>query len=113
MLPGAVLDGPADPGEEVEITLVLRRRARAGAADLTQTVDRATWRHPRLSREELAMQHGADPADLERVTRLAAQRQMQALDADVLKRHVQLNWRASAVISIPTSQQPQRRCSVC
>lgn len=88
VLPGAVLEGPADPGDEVQVTLVLRRRG--NAADLRQRVDRATWRQPRLTPQELAVRHGADPADLDRVSQLAAQRNLRVLDADPLKRHVQL-----------------------
>ena len=89
-LPGAVLEGPADPNEQVQVTVVVRRRPDA-FADLLQRVDRALWRLPRLGREQLAAEHGADPADLERIVNLAISRQLRILSADSLSRQVQLS----------------------
>jgi len=53
-IPGAEVVGPVDPGEWVEITVVLRRRAPLPSGQ-------------RLSRDELAGRYGADPADVELV----------------------------------------------
>jgi kumamolisin len=89
-VPGAVLEGPADPNEQVQITVVVRRRPDA-FADLLQRVDRALWRLPRLGREQLAAEHGADPSDLERIVNLATSRQLRVLSADPLSRQVQLS----------------------
>jgi kumamolisin len=88
-LPGAVLEGPADPDEPAQVTLVVRRRPDA-FADLFQRVERATWRHPRLGREQLAIEHGADPSDLDRIVSLATRANLQILGTDLLTRHVQL-----------------------
>src|SRR5262245_24640438 len=52
-IPGAAVVGSVDPGERVEITLVLRRRAPLPTG--------------RLSRDELAERYGADPDDVELV----------------------------------------------
>src|SRR6516164_7684834 len=93
-LPGAVLEGPADPNEQVHVTLVVRRRQDA-FADLLQRVDHALWRLPRLGREQLAAEHGADPADLERIVNLATSQQLRVLSADPLSRQVQLSGSVS------------------
>jgi kumamolisin len=53
-IPGAEVVGPVDPGERVEVTVVLRRRAPLPTG-------------ARLSRDELADRYGADPADVELV----------------------------------------------
>jgi kumamolisin len=89
-LPGAVLEGPADPNEQIQVTVVVRRRQDA-FADLLQRVDRALWRLPRLGREQLAAEHGADPSDLDRIVNLATSRQLRVLSADPLSRQVQLS----------------------
>jgi len=56
--------GPVDPGERIEVTLIIRRRAEL-PADLV--IGPAT-----ISTEELASTYGADPADIDRVREVLA-----------------------------------------
>jgi kumamolisin len=99
-LPGAVLEGPANPDEQVQVTIVLRRRLDSTLADLLRRVDRVLWRVPRLNREELATLHGADPTDMERVVALAAQRGLQVLSADPLTREVKVSGSVAELQSL-------------
>jgi kumamolisin len=71
-VPGARALGPADPNERLDVTILVRRRARQEfAARLAACVSgRAPGRH--LSRDEFAKRHGADPADLAAVRAFAA-----------------------------------------
>jgi kumamolisin len=89
-LPGAVLEGPANPDEQVQVTIVLRRRLDAAVTDLLHRVDRALWRIPRLSRDELSARHGADPTDMERVVALATRNNLNVISADPVTREVKL-----------------------
>lgn len=59
--PGSEVVGPVDEAERIEVTVVLRRRAALRRNALGVPV--------RLSRDELQRGHGADPADIELVTR--------------------------------------------
>jgi kumamolisin len=56
--------GPVDPGERIEVTLIIRRRDEL-PADLV--IGPAT-----ISTEELASTYGADPADIDRVSEVLA-----------------------------------------
>lgn len=63
-LPGATLTGPADPGQELKVTVLTRRRPDARLPEvLDQLSGQPIGERRYLSREELAAQHGADPAD--------------------------------------------------
>ena len=53
--------GPVDPGERIEVTLIIRRRAELPAE---LVIGPAT-----ISTEELASTYGADPADIDRDAR--------------------------------------------
>src|SRR5262249_38186805 len=80
-----------NPDEQVQVTIVLRRRLDSTIDDLLRRVDRALWRIPRLSPEQLSTLHGADPTDMERVVGLATQRGLRVLSADPLTREVKLS----------------------
>ena len=56
--------GPVDPGERIEVTLIIRRRAELPAE---LVIGPAT-----ISTEELASTYGADPADIDRVREVLA-----------------------------------------
>jgi kumamolisin len=71
----ASLLGPADPGEQATVTVILRRHADTGP-----TRDFAEWsRTPLASRqylsaEEFGSRYGASPDDLAKVTSFASSR---------------------------------------
>jgi kumamolisin len=88
-LPGAIQQGPANPQEQVEVTIVLKPRQ---PLDILRTlVNTRTWRLPRIDREQLAMQHGADPDALQRVVQLAERQGLRVISADPLTRQIKLS----------------------
>src|SRR5689334_20410478 len=88
-LPGAVLEGPADPDQQVQVTVFVRRRI--DPFGLLQRLDRATLHLPRFSLDQLGIRHGADPSDIERITAFATQNNLQVVSADAQSRRVQLS----------------------
>lgn len=90
-LPGAVLEGPADPNQQVQVTVFVRRRT--DAPGLLDRFNRITLHHSRFSPDQLAARHGADPSDIDRITSLATQNNLQVVSADALSRRVQRNCR--------------------
>jgi kumamolisin len=85
---GATDAGPVDPGERIDVTLVLRRRAELTDDDLAGGP---------LSPEELADRFGADPADVEAVTRWAETNGLDVLEVDPVTRRVRLAGGAGAL----------------
>jgi kumamolisin len=72
---------PPDPDRPIDVTLVLRRRAEPPAA---------AFSGPPLSRAELAQRYGADPADVEAVTRAVTDAGAEVLSADGATRLVRV-----------------------
>jgi kumamolisin len=70
-VPGARVVAPADPAERLQVTVLVRRRARQDfASRVAALASGATG--PYLSRDEFAKRHGADAADLAAVRAFAA-----------------------------------------
>lgn len=88
-LPGAVLEGPADPDQQVQVTVFVRRRT--DALSMLDRLNRITLHHPRFSPDQLAARHSTDPSDIDRITSLATQNNLQVVSADALSRRVQLS----------------------
>src|SRR5437588_824656 len=63
--------GDVDPGREIDVTVTVRPRGDQELDELGGRLEEADGATPELSREELAERHGADPADLERVGKVA------------------------------------------
>jgi kumamolisin len=84
---GARVAGPVDPGERVEVTVLVRPR---------EPLPEPTGGAP-LTREELAARHGADPADIERVERFAAEQGLEVLERSPARRSVALAGSAEQV----------------
>ena len=84
---GTLIDAPAE--DVATVTVVLRRKN-----ELPDDVARG---HRRLSRDELAATHGADPADIDRVRAFAQGRGLQVADADVASRRVMLQGSLAAL----------------
>jgi kumamolisin len=74
--PGARVTGPADPNERMQVSVLVRRRARQALQARTAALA-AGKRAARLSREEFAREHGAEPSDLARVRSFAEARGLQ------------------------------------
>ncbi|WP_458070977.1 S53 family peptidase [Rhodanobacter sp. BL-MT-08] len=80
--------GPHDPNATVDVTLVFRHRAAPPAA---------AWPHAAMSRADYAAQHGADPADVERVRALSKKHGMRELDCHMDRRTLHLSGTAQSM----------------
>jgi kumamolisin len=90
-LPGARRVGPADPGELVQVTVVVRRRpsSRGPALEEMGRLLPQERRHP--SREEFAAVHGADPEDLARIEEFAHNHGLSVVESSAARRSVVLS----------------------
>jgi kumamolisin len=70
-LPGARMIGPADPGERLEVSVLVRRRARQALQSRVSKLTHGDRSAGNLSRQEFAKLHGADAADLAAVRAFA------------------------------------------
>jgi kumamolisin len=88
---GARSVAPANPDERLEVTVLVRRRARqelaARAADICAGRARTPW----LSREEFARRHGADDADLGAIRAFASSHGLQVVLSHAARRTVILS----------------------
>ncbi len=104
--PGAHSLGAADPDAPVEVTVYLRPRPQSAPAPGVTAEEalaegaagpEASAALPRLSREELAAQRGADPGDLALVQHFAAEHGLEVVETDAPGRRVRLRGPASAM----------------
>lgn len=79
-LPGAVVAGPIDSSERIEVTLITRRRE-----ELPPELIGGRWV---LSRDELSARHGADPADLALIADVLTRYGIEVVNIDVAGRRV-------------------------
>ena len=77
--------GPHDPNATVDVTLVFRHRAAPPAA---------AWPQAAIPRATYADQHGADPADVERVRAFSKKHGMRELDCHMDRRTLHLSGTA-------------------
>jgi kumamolisin len=89
-VPQAEIIGPVDPGASIEATLVLRRRPPL-PDDPAMGV---------MSREQLAARFGADPADLDVVTRAVSAAGATVIEADPASRRVRISGSVSSLQSL-------------
>jgi kumamolisin len=91
LLPGSVRPpyagaaGPLEPETRVEVTIVLRRRAQPPAS---------AFIGPPLRRDALAQRYGAEPADLDAVTRAVTDAGAEVISADAATRLVRVRGTA-------------------
>jgi len=74
--------GPHDPNATVDVTLVLRHRS---------TPPVAAWPQATMARADYADQHGADPADVERLRTFSKKHGMRELDCHMDRRTLHLS----------------------
>ena len=73
-LPGGKDVGPADPNQQIEVSVVLRHGSKSGDLPaLDQMASRLPRERKYLTREEFAKQHGASAQDIEKIRAFAAQ----------------------------------------
>lgn len=84
----------ADPGEMVQVTVVLRHRS---GGDMAQQL--LSGGKPGLSREEYAASAGADPADIARIEQFARGHGLQVVESNAAERRVVLSGTVAAMNS--------------
>jgi kumamolisin len=82
---------PADPTERLEVSVLLRRRARAGLQDRVRKLTGGERSSGHLAREDFARQFGADPADIAAVKAFAATHGLSVVQEHAARRTVVLS----------------------
>ena len=89
--------GPADPNQQIEVSVLLRRGSKPGDFP---SADQMGSRLPRdrkyLTREEFAKQYGASPADIEKVRAFATQYNLKVASEDRASRTIKLTGTVQA-----------------
>jgi kumamolisin len=88
---GARVLAPADPAERLEVTILVRRRARQDFAARVAACASGLGLSPFLSRDEFAKRHGADAPDLAAVRAFAAAHGLAVEQEDAARRTVVLS----------------------
>src|SRR5712692_204810 len=90
-LPGARRVGPADPGELVQVTVVVRRRPSSKGPALEEMGKLLPQERSQPSREEFAAVHGADPGDLAKIEEFAHTHGLSVVESSTARRSVVLS----------------------
>jgi kumamolisin len=86
---------PTDPTERLEVTILVRRRARQDLAARVAACASSRAESSYLSRDEFAKRHGAEPADLAAVRAFAAAHGLAVEQEDAARRTVVLSGTAA------------------
>ena len=93
---GARAVGPIAPDERFEVTVRLRRRTPLGALQSSGVhADIAPAKRRYLSREAFAEQHGADPADIDKLGSFARAHRLTVVGSSIARRSVFLSGTAA------------------
>ena len=96
-LPGGQDVGPADPNQQIEVTVFLRRGSKPGEfPSVAQMGARLPRERKYLTREEFARLHGASAADLEKIRAFAGQYGLRVVSEDRASRIVKLSGTVQA-----------------
>src|SRR3979411_3164183 len=88
-VPGARALAPTNPNERLEVTMLVRRRARQDfAAPVAACLSGDAPPNTYLSRDEFAKRHGADPSDLAAIRAFAAAHGLAVEQEDAARRTV-------------------------
>jgi len=90
-LPGARSIGKADPGERLEVTLVLRHRQHEQLEERVRKIAAGDKSERHLTHEEYDQQFGADSTDIQAVKQFANQHGLAVVDEHAGRRHVVLS----------------------
>ncbi|MCU1296389.1 MAG: peptidase, partial [Acidobacteriaceae bacterium] len=96
-LRGARVVGPANPNEQIEVTIRLRSRAGKAPPIAPETFRQPPAQRRILTREELERTHGADPASIARVGTFAGEHGLKVVDASAARRTVILSGTVAAM----------------
>jgi kumamolisin len=90
-LPGAVLEGAADPGERLEVTLLLRHNAIAALQARVERLSKGDYSQARLTHKEFASKHGARPEDIAAVSQFAKAHHLSVVSVNAARRSIVLS----------------------
>ena len=90
-LPGARLLGPANPTERLEVSVLVRRRARAELDERVAAISSGDRSVRRLTRDAFARKHAASSVDLSAVRRFARTHGLAVAHSDAVRRTVVLS----------------------
>jgi kumamolisin len=90
-LPGARSIGKVDPGERLEVTLVLRHRQHDALQERVRKIAAGDKSERHLTHEEYDQQFGADSTDLQAVKQFANQHGLAVVDEHAGRRHIVLS----------------------
>jgi kumamolisin len=89
--PGAQMLAPTDATERLDVSMIVRRRSREALKARVAQLTAGNRGAGRLSREEFAKEHGADPADLAVVRKFAATHGLQVIQEHAARRTIVLS----------------------
>ena len=96
-LPGGQDAGPADPNQQIEVSVLLRRGSKPGEFPSVEQMGAALPRDRKyLTRQEFARLHGATEADLEKIRAFAKQYGLKVVSEDGASRTVKLSGSVQA-----------------
>ncbi len=96
-LPGAREIGPANPNENVDVTIRLRSRAGKKPIVSADTFTKPIGKRTILSRKEFEQQHGADPNSISRVEAFAREHKLTVKEKSAARRTVILSGTVAAM----------------
>jgi len=96
-LEGARLIGPANPNEQVDVTIRLRSRAGKKPIVTADAFTKPIEKRTILSRKEFEQRHGADPADIAKVEAFAREHKLTVKEKSAGRRTVILSGPVSAM----------------
>jgi kumamolisin len=97
ILPGSRKVGPADPTEQIQVTLFLRRGSSPNQFPDVEKIGKlppAQRKH--LSRAQFTSRHGARPADIKKIRTFAAQNKLKVVEVSRPRRSVLLSGSVAA-----------------
>jgi len=96
-LPGGQDAGPADPKQQIEVSVLLRRGSKPGEFPSAEKMGAEFPRQRKyLTREEFARLHGASAADIEKIRAFAAEYGLKVVSEDRASRTVKLGGTVQA-----------------
>jgi kumamolisin len=96
-LPGGQDVGPADPNQQIEVSVLLRRGSPAGQFPSAAMLGAQLPRQRKyLTRDEFAKAHGAAAADIEKIRAFATEYRLQVVSEDRASRTVKLGGTVQA-----------------
>ncbi|HZS48051.1 MAG TPA: S53 family peptidase [Blastocatellia bacterium] len=112
-LPGARVTRPADPNEQIEVTVRVRRRAdsKDDIASLIETHSAQPHERHHLSHEEFEKTYGADPKDIEQIEKFAKEHNLTVVESSLPRRSVILSGKVADMsdafgVSLATYEHP-------